>query len=221
MIKVENRSETKGNISQKLETGEGPRCEHVAVLTWISLITQSRPLSPLPQQQTAPHHVWRTAVYSGGSSKLCDQYDTLSRVPPTSADRLQALNILVNPSGRQHSPRAGSYARHEAPNSPTSVSPSSSFPVYSLTSGSRPTPRSGAPSRTFIHHRDRIKQFNIHPGDRVRLLTGKAMHKYNDESQGEAGGWKLYTVKTVDMKLNRVFLEGLTVGLPLLSDGMS
>lgn len=60
-----------------------------------------------------------------------------------------------------------------------------------------------------------MKQFSIHPGDRVRLLTGKAVDKFTDETRKAAGGYKLYTVRETDPPRNRVMLEGLVVGSQL------
>jgi len=42
-------------------------------------------------------------------------------------------------------------------------------------------------------------------------MVGKPKDKYLDESKGAAGGWKVYTVHSVDMTRNRVYLNGLTV----------
>ncbi|CAD6564185.1 MAG: hypothetical protein TREMPRED_004464 [Tremellales sp. Tagirdzhanova-0007] len=61
----------------------------------------------------------------------------------------------------------------------------------------------------YVQPRDRIKLFNIHPGDRVRLLVGKDQDKFVDEQKGVAGGWKLYTVKKTEPQRSRVYLEGL------------
>jgi hypothetical protein len=41
--------------------------------------------------------------------------------------------------------------------------------------------------------------------------VGKARDKYFDESKGARGGWKVHTIKAVDMERNRVFLEGVSV----------
>ncbi|ODN96916.1 hypothetical protein I350_07889 [Cryptococcus amylolentus CBS 6273] len=65
------------------------------------------------------------------------------------------------------------------------------------------------PTTKFVQPRDRIKKWNIRPGDRVRMTTGKAKDVFrNGENSSE--GWKVYTVKTVDLARNRVFLEGIT-----------
>lgn len=44
-------------------------------------------------------------------------------------------------------------------------------------------------------------------------MVGKPTEKYLDEAQGKAGGWKIYTVMSVDMERNRLYLDGLTVRL--------
>lgn len=61
--------------------------------------------------------------------------------------------------------------------------------------------------------RNRIKRWNIVPGDKVRLLVGKPSEKYMDEVRGKEGGWKVYTVSSVDMTRNRVYLNGLSVSV--------
>lgn len=61
--------------------------------------------------------------------------------------------------------------------------------------------------------RNRIKRWNIVPGDKVRLLVGKPREKYMDEVRGKEGGWKVYTVSSVDMTRNRVYLNGLSVSV--------
>ena len=65
--------------------------------------------------------------------------------------------------------------------------------------------------KAYVRPRDRIKLFNIHPGDRVRLLVGKDQDKFIDEEKKAAGGWKLYTVKRTEPQRSRVYLEGLAV----------
>lgn len=66
------------------------------------------------------------------------------------------------------------------------------------------------PTRKFVQPKDRIKRWNIVPGDRVRLLVGTNAEKYNDEDNKSSGS-KVYTVAQVDMERNRVFLNGITV----------
>ncbi|WVQ76508.1 hypothetical protein IAR50_006178 [Cryptococcus sp. DSM 104548] len=65
------------------------------------------------------------------------------------------------------------------------------------------------PTTKFVQPRDRIKKWNIRPGDRVRLTAGKSKHVFRN-GQNSSEGWNVYTVKTVDMGRNRVFLEGIT-----------
>ncbi|WOO79639.1 uncharacterized protein LOC62_02G003162 [Vanrija pseudolonga] len=64
--------------------------------------------------------------------------------------------------------------------------------------------------KAFVQPKNRIKRWNIVPGDSVRLTVGKPEEKYNDVSVGVASGWKVYKVASVDMERNRVYLEGLT-----------
>lgn len=59
----------------------------------------------------------------------------------------------------------------------------------------------------------RIRRWNIRPGDKVRLLVGKPAEKYVDEREKAAGGWKVYNVKNVDMERNWVYLDGLSVSV--------
>ncbi|OCF33180.1 hypothetical protein I316_05225 [Kwoniella heveanensis BCC8398] len=60
----------------------------------------------------------------------------------------------------------------------------------------------------FVQPRDRVKKWNIRPGDRVRLTVGTPVQKFlNEEDSSE--GWKTYKVKQIDMERNRVFLEGV------------
>ncbi|WVN90088.1 uncharacterized protein L203_105323 [Cryptococcus depauperatus CBS 7841] len=64
------------------------------------------------------------------------------------------------------------------------------------------------PTTTFVQPHDRIRKWNIRPGDKVRLIAGKPKEKFrNDVSSAE--GYKVYTVKQVDMTRNRVYLEGI------------
>lgn len=83
-----------------------------------------------------------------------------------------------------------------------------------LRRGSSRTGR-GSGRQKFAHPKDRIKFFNIHPGDRVRLLVGKDANKYNDEDLKAKSGYKLYTVGNTDLKKSKVYLEGLTVSVKL------
>ncbi|WVR03401.1 hypothetical protein IAU60_000392 [Kwoniella sp. DSM 27419] len=63
-------------------------------------------------------------------------------------------------------------------------------------------------STKFVQPRDRVRKWNIRPGDRVRLLSGTPKQKFlNEEDSSE--GWKTFAVKQVDMARNRVFLEGV------------
>lgn len=66
------------------------------------------------------------------------------------------------------------------------------------------------PTTKFVQPYDRIRKWNIRPGDRVRLVTGKPKEKYRNEETAEEG-YKVYTVKQVDLARNWVFLEGIHV----------
>ena len=67
----------------------------------------------------------------------------------------------------------------------------------------------------FVQPHDRIRRWNIRPGDKVRLLVGKPKDKYLNEEDAK-GGWKVHTVKTVDLERNAVYLSGVSVCLPLI-----
>ena len=60
---------------------------------------------------------------------------------------------------------------------------------------------------------NRIARWYIQKDDEVRLLVGRDDEKYEDPRLGPAGGWKVYKVKDVAFKTNRVYLEGLPVSL--------
>ncbi|OWZ29508.1 hypothetical protein LQV05_006759 [Cryptococcus neoformans] len=64
------------------------------------------------------------------------------------------------------------------------------------------------PTTKFVQPYDRIRKWNIRPGDRVRLVAGKPKEKYRNEETAEEG-YKVYTVKQVDLARNWVFLEGI------------
>jgi large subunit ribosomal protein L24 len=58
---------------------------------------------------------------------------------------------------------------------------------------------------------DRIRKWNIRPGDKVRLRVGKPREKFLDEKEKASGGYKVYNVKSVDMEKNWLYLDGLSV----------
>ncbi|KAK8845297.1 hypothetical protein IAR55_006010 [Kwoniella newhampshirensis] len=60
----------------------------------------------------------------------------------------------------------------------------------------------------YVQPRDRVRKWNIRPGDRVRLTSGTPQQKFQNEKNSEEG-WKTYEVKQVDLERNRVFLEGI------------
>lgn len=66
------------------------------------------------------------------------------------------------------------------------------------------------PTTKFVQPYDRIRKWNIRPGDRVRLVAGKPREKYRNEETAEEG-YKVYTVKQIDLARNWVFLEGIHV----------
>jgi hypothetical protein len=74
-----------------------------------------------------------------------------------------------------------------------------------------------APSRVphastkWVPPADRVRRWNIRPGDKVRLLVGKPHEKYMNDVEKAASGWKVYKVKGVDMAKNWLVLEGLSV----------
>ncbi|WWC67009.1 uncharacterized protein I206_100916 [Kwoniella pini CBS 10737] len=63
-------------------------------------------------------------------------------------------------------------------------------------------------SNKFVQPRDRVRKWNIRPGDKVRLLVGTPKQKFINQ-QDATEGWKTFTVKQVDLSRNRVFLEGV------------
>ncbi|WWC57978.1 mitochondrial 54S ribosomal protein uL24m [Kwoniella dejecticola CBS 10117] len=63
-------------------------------------------------------------------------------------------------------------------------------------------------SNKFVQPRDRVRKWNIRPGDKVRLLVGTPEQKFINQ-QDATEGWKTFTVKQVDLSRNRVFLEGV------------
>lgn len=67
------------------------------------------------------------------------------------------------------------------------------------------------PSTHFVQPSDRIRKWNIRPGDKVRLLIGKPREKFVDEQEKAVGGYKVYNVKSVDLTRNWLFLDGLSV----------
>ncbi|WRT63491.1 uncharacterized protein IL334_000396 [Kwoniella shivajii] len=60
----------------------------------------------------------------------------------------------------------------------------------------------------FVQPRDRVRKWNIRPGDKVRLLVGTPEQKYINYKDASEG-WKTFSVKQVDLSRNRVFLEGV------------
>ncbi|WWD22239.1 hypothetical protein CI109_106730 [Kwoniella shandongensis] len=60
----------------------------------------------------------------------------------------------------------------------------------------------------YVQPRDRVRKWNIRPGDRVRLTSGTPQQKFVNEKNSEEG-WRTYEVKQVDLERNRVFLEGI------------
>lgn len=42
-------------------------------------------------------------------------------------------------------------------------------------------------------------------------MVGKDEDKYLSAGQGASGGWKVYTVKTVDMERNRIYINDYSV----------
>ncbi|EIW67882.1 hypothetical protein TREMEDRAFT_57378, partial [Tremella mesenterica DSM 1558] len=74
----------------------------------------------------------------------------------------------------------------------------------------KPQPRvPGSAPKQFVQLKDRIRHWNIVPGDKVRLTVGKPTDKYNNQ-QDTKDGWKVHVVKSVDMERNRVYLEGVS-----------
>lgn len=65
--------------------------------------------------------------------------------------------------------------------------------------------RAPRPSRVYTAPKDRIRRWNIVPGDKVRLMVGKPEEKYEADKV-----WKVYTVTGADMVNNRLYLDGLT-----------
>ncbi|WVQ64638.1 uncharacterized protein L199_002805 [Kwoniella botswanensis] len=63
-------------------------------------------------------------------------------------------------------------------------------------------------STKFVQPRDRVRKWNIRPGDKVRLLVGTPKQKFINQ-QDATEGWNTFTVKQVDLSRNRVFLEGV------------
>ncbi|WWC85635.1 uncharacterized protein L201_000501 [Kwoniella dendrophila CBS 6074] len=63
-------------------------------------------------------------------------------------------------------------------------------------------------STKYVQPRDRIRKWNIRPGDKVRLLVGTPQQIYINQ-QDASEGWKTFNVKQVDLSRNRVFLEGV------------
>ncbi|KAL1409619.1 hypothetical protein Q8F55_003614 [Vanrija albida] len=70
--------------------------------------------------------------------------------------------------------------------------------------------RAPHPPKAYVQPKDRIRRWNIRPGDSVRLMVGKPEEKYIDGDVGVSSGWKVYKVSSVDMERNRLYLEGLT-----------
>ncbi|EJT50919.1 hypothetical protein A1Q1_07892 [Trichosporon asahii var. asahii CBS 2479] len=79
---------------------------------------------------------------------------------------------------------------------------------------SRYAVRMPRPGRKYTAPKDRIRRWNIVPGDKVRLMVGKPEEKYDTTKQGKDGAkgkvWRVYTVSGVNMVHNRVYLDGLT-----------
>jgi large subunit ribosomal protein L24 len=67
------------------------------------------------------------------------------------------------------------------------------------------------PQKAFVQPRNRVKQWNIYEGDKVRLLVGKKEDKFVDGRSVKGGGWKVHEVTGVDMEHNKVLLKGVTV----------
>ena len=65
----------------------------------------------------------------------------------------------------------------------------------------------------WTHPFDRVKQWYVWKGDKVRITTGPAKLKFNDPERGVSSGYKIYTVLDVSMDKNRVFLVEHTVSL--------
>ncbi|WVQ80296.1 hypothetical protein IAT38_002401 [Cryptococcus sp. DSM 104549] len=68
--------------------------------------------------------------------------------------------------------------------------------------------RAPHPSVHYVQPKDRIRRWNIRPGDKVRLMVGKPTEKYKNERNTNEG-WKVHTVKLVDVTRNRLFLDGV------------
>lgn len=43
-------------------------------------------------------------------------------------------------------------------------------------------------------------------------MIGRPQEKFIDEEQGAKGGWRVYTVKSVDLERNKVYVDGISVG---------
>ena len=59
------------------------------------------------------------------------------------------------------------------------------------------------PDQRFTSPANRIKQWQIGPGDKVRLLRGDDAEKFVDPERGRLGGWKQYEVDRIEPKFNR------------------
>lgn len=86
--------------------------------------------------------------------------------------------------------------------------------LHSKFVNSRYAARMPRPGRKYTAPKDRIRRWNIVPGDKVRLMVGKPEEKYDTTKQGKDGAkgkvWRVYTVSGVNMVHNRVYLDGLT-----------
>ncbi|ORX34561.1 hypothetical protein BD324DRAFT_610123 [Kockovaella imperatae] len=71
----------------------------------------------------------------------------------------------------------------------------------------RETLRLNGREAAFVDPSDRVRQWNIGPRDKVRLLSGEPEKMFVDPELGPKGGYKIYEVKSIDNKLNRVYLD--------------
>ncbi|KAL7421427.1 hypothetical protein Q5752_004313 [Cryptotrichosporon argae] len=70
--------------------------------------------------------------------------------------------------------------------------------------------RAPHPPTAYVAPAARVRRWNVVPGDLVRLLVGKPKERFNDETKGKDGGYKVYRVSKVDMERNRVYLDGIS-----------
>ena len=70
------------------------------------------------------------------------------------------------------------------------------------------------PEQRFTASVDRVKQWQIGPGDKVRVLRGDPDEKFVDPEKGRVGGWKQHTIERIDKKFNAVYLKDIEVSFP-------